>query len=457
MTADPTSAVAPPESAKRSRAVSENPLSIEAFLSLGCMEGVLDPVVAPVGHDRRAERAIYRGGFTDAAADSLASMEGVLEPIVERAAAADQAERDRAQLRPGVALAAVVAIAAYGVHYLPFAPFTIPAGAEAARRPISAAIIAILLGLTLRNTLTLPASIKAGCKKVVRKTIPFAIVCMGAGLNLQDMAGIGLGAIAVTVISIAFAIGATYATARLFGLGKKTSLLLGAGTGICGNSAIIAVAPLIDADDDDVVLSVGTVNLFGLVAMLAWPAIGAALALSATDFGVWCGASIHAVPQVVAAGYALSPDAGALATLVKLVRVTFLAPIVFVMALLYAKHHAAPAIGSKGGLAVHYARLVPWFVWGFVLLAALNTLGLIPTLRFDLPGAITSGDGPAMVSLSSAMTTVGNLLLTLAMAAIGLEVNVRQLAGVGGRAIAAGLVSTAALGAASLLLIGLLL
>ncbi len=456
MSAEPTALTESTAGAESSQAVSNESLSADAFLSLGCMEGILDPVVAPVLPERTAQPAVYGGGFTDAAADSLASMEGVLVPIVERAAAADLADRERARLRPGIAMAGSVAVAAYLLHYLPIAPFTVSAGAGSVRHPISAAIIAILTGLLLRNTLALPDSIKAGCKKVVKKTIPFAIVCMGAGLNLQHLAGIGFGAIAVTVLCIAFAVCTTYYIGRLFGLGRKTALLLGAGTGICGNSAIIAVAPLIDAEDDDVVLSVGTVNLFGIAAMLVWPVIGTWLALSDTEFGVWSGTSIHAVPQVVAAGFAFSPEAGAIATLVKLVRVTFLAPIVFVMALLYAKHHAAPTNGAKGALAVHYARLVPWFVWGFVVLAALNTLGFIPTLSFNMVDALSGGQ-PTTVSLSNAMTTVGKLLLTLAMAAIGLEVNIRQLASVGGKAIAAGLVSTAALGAASLLLISLLL
>jgi len=320
---------------------------------------------------------------------------------------------------------------------------------------VSAAIIAIVLGLTLRNTMRLPGSIRAGCKRAVRKLIPIAIVCTGAGMNLKALAAIGVPAFFITMVCIVVAISGSFYIGRLIGLSRKTSLLLGAGTGICGNSAIVAVAPLIDAGDDDVALSVGAVNLFGLVTMLALPAIGGFLAMSDEAFGIWSGTSIHAVPQVVAAGFAFSPAAGATATLVKLVRVTLLAPLVFVLAIVHAKQSPADAKGAPT-LAIHYARFVPWFVWGFGALALLNTFGMIPTLDFALTGL--SGDAaPQSVALAATLKLIGKILLTIAMAAIGLEINVRQLAGVGARAITAGFITSTILAVASLALIKLLI
>jgi len=430
-------------------------ISADAFLSLGCMEGVYEPIVAPVLSDR--ERLVYADTLHTLAYPSYDSMEGlpgVLEPVVERVAVAEEIARAKAALRPGYAAAAVVAAAAYVLHYLPFAPFTVAGGAGAVRHPVSAAIIAILLGLAARNTMRLPDSIKAGCKRIVRKMIPVAIVCTGAGMNLTELAGVGLSAFLITVVCIVLAVAASYYVGRMFGLSGKTSLLLGAGTGICGNSAIVAVAPLVDAEDEDVALSVGAVNLFGLVTMLVLPVLGGWLSLSSEAFGIWAGTSIHAVPQVVAAGFAYGPDAGATATLVKLVRVTLLAPMVFVLALLHARH--VPTGNTRDRkLAVHYARFVPWFVWGFIGFAVLNTLGMIPTLEFALWGG--GGSSPASIPLASTMKMLGKLLLTLAMAAIGLEVNVRQLAGVGARAISAGFIASALLAGVSLALILLLI
>jgi uncharacterized integral membrane protein (TIGR00698 family) len=374
-------------------------------------------------------------------------MEGLFETVVSPRVARPTLARTAAW--PGYLAAAAVGAIAYALHALPIAPFTIIEG-EAVRHPISAAMIAIVLGLVVRNTLALPGAIKAGCKSAIRKLIPVAIVLTGAGLNFTAMATVGIRALFIIVICIALALVAGYYIGRMLGLSPRTSMLLGAGTGICGNSAIVAVAPLIDAEDDDIVLSVGTVNLLGLVAMLLWPILGTWFALSSEAFGVWAGVSIHAVPQVVAAGFAFTPDAGAMATLVKLVRVAFLAPLVCVLALYYARRRKE-AGDPEGGVTVRYTHLVPWFVWGFVFLALCNTMGFIPTLVFEPSGLVGGNGGP--VDLRGLMKWTSELLLTWAMAAIGLEVSLRQLASVGGNAIAAGTLATIVLGGGSLCLI----
>lgn len=382
-------------------------------------------------------------------------MEGVYEPIVEAVAAPAPPRARRDALWPGYALTALVAALAYGVHFLPVQPFRVVRDATV-RHPISAAILAILMGLLIRNLLPIPASVTAGCKRVIKKVIPLAIVLTGAGLNLVHVGSVGIPALVITMLCMGIAIGAAVYFGRMLGLGQKVAMLIGAGTGICGNSAIVAVAPLIDARDEDLVLSIGTVNLFGLVVMLVCPLLGGALHLGHEAFGIWAGTSIHAVPQVVAAGFALSPEAGSLATLVKLVRVTLLAPLVFVLALVYARNRATTGQSGRHVL-VHYARLVPWFVWGFVVMATLGTLGLIPSLRFEPAGFLGGTGGEMTLSLVGLLTGAGKLLLTLAMAAIGLEVNVRLLAGVSTRAVLTGLVASAVLAAASLALIKLLL
>src|SRR5262249_52984233 len=156
------------------------------------------------------------------------------------------------------------------------------------------------------------------CKVVVRKTVPLTIVLTGAGLNLALLATVGAKALAITVVCIVIATAAAYYCGRVFGLWPKTALLIGPGTAICGNSAIVAVARLIDASDEDVTLSVGTINIMGLLLMFALPVAGGILKLPDDAFAVWSGSTIHAVPQVVAAAFAFSQKAGTLATLVKL-------------------------------------------------------------------------------------------------------------------------------------------
>jgi uncharacterized integral membrane protein (TIGR00698 family) len=379
---------------------------------------------------------------------SLGSMEGLISHVVEPSAAAPA--RAWVKLVPGYALSISIAIVAYLLHELPIAPFSVIGDGGVLRHPISAAIIAVLLGLLIRNTLVLPDSLKPGCKSAIKTFIPIAIVLTGGGLNLAVLATVGAKALGIVLICIAVALTGGYYLGRVCRLSHKTSLLIGAGTAICGNSAIVATAPLLDAEDDDIVLSIGTVNLFGLLAMLVWPALGRMASLGSDGFGLWAGTSIHAVPQVVAAGFAYSADAGTLATLVKLVRVACMAPMVFVLALIHTRRHAADV--SRSSLVVNYARLLPWFVWGFMILSAANTLGLLPALSFR-PAGFLGASQPITVNLDQLCTWAANLLLTMDMAAIGLEVNVRQLVAVGGQALLAGLLATILLGGVSLILI----
>jgi uncharacterized integral membrane protein (TIGR00698 family) len=335
--------------------------------------------------------------------------------------------------------AVLVTALAYGLHYLPVPPFRVVAG-QGARYPVSAAIIAIVAGVLARNLLPLPAAAIESAKGLARRIIPITIVLTGAGLNLLRVASVGSRALLITVVCMAVSMTAAIWLGRLLGVLHKTRMLIGAGTAICGTSAIVAVAPLIDADDEDLMLSIGTINILGLALMFLLPAVGGVLHLGDQAFGVWAGTTIHAVPQVVAAGFAYSAAAGALATLVKLVRVTLLAPLLFIVGFLHARR-------SGSAVAIRYSRLVPPFVYGFMALALCNTLGLFPVLQFRF-GAYPMADS---------LANLGELLLTLSMAAMGLEVNVRFLAHTGGRAVLTGAAATVILCVTSLLLIRLFL
>jgi uncharacterized integral membrane protein (TIGR00698 family) len=391
----------------------------------------------------------YYDSISSDALLSLDSMEGVYSlPVVEKRSAAAPKSAPRDSVWPGYYLTAVTAAVAYGIHYLPFAPFQV-SSETGVRRPVSAAIVAILGGVLIRNLLPVPGSIVEGCKVVVRKAIPLTIVLTGAGLNLALLATIGAKAMMITIVCIGIALVSSY-IGRLLGLWSKTSLLIGVGTAICGNSAIIAVAPLIDATDEDVTLSVGTVNIMGLLFMFILPFVGGLLKLSDDAFGVWAGSTIHAVPQVVAAAFAYSPKAGTLATLVKLVRVTLLAPLMIALVLLYAHKRRAE-------VTVHYSRLVPSFVWGFLVVALLNTANLIPTLQFHVAPWVAGASGNFAISSNAVLSELEQILLTLAMAAMGLEVSIRRLAKVGGPAVLTGLGAAIILCLASLALIRILL
>ena len=366
-------------------------------------------------------------------------MEGVYaQPVAENKSSPTRAPKP-SQL-PGYILALAVAALAYLIHYLPFPPFRVTA-ASGVRYPMSAAIISMLAGIAVRNLARLPAYLIDSVRGMPARVIPTSIVLTGAGLNLAATAAIGIRTLMITLVCLTVALASSMwlgAVTRLF---RKTAILIGVGTAICGTSAIVAVAPLIEAEDHDMVLAIGTVNILGLLFMFALPALGTLLRLSDQAFGVWAGTTIHAVPQVLAAAFSYSQPAGALATIVKLVRVALLAPLIFVLGIWHSRQAGA------GQAQIHYHRLVPVFVWGFLLFASLNTAELLPVLQFRF-GAY---------STSSLLTNASELLLAISMAAMGLEVNIVQFSKVGGRAMLVGTLSGLILLATSLLLIRLYL
>jgi uncharacterized integral membrane protein (TIGR00698 family) len=340
---------------------------------------------------------------------SFDSMEG-LNVVIPR-------PRPEPSTRPRLSalwIAGAIAAAAYGLHQL--------------YRPMSAAIIAILLGASIRNLLKLPPAWIESSKGLAKRIIPATIVLTGASLNVTDVARVGGASLAVIAASIACATFTALAAGRLLGARPKTAMLVGCGTAICGTSAIIAAAPIIGADDDDLLISVSTVNLLGLLAMLGLPPAAMWWHMPQAAFGVWAGSTVHAVPQAVTTGYTYGTQAGALATLTKLVRVTMLAPYLIVLAL--TAHRKA---------RVSIAKLLPLFIWGFLALAALNTLGLLPVLAFHPLGGVER-----QAPLAAVLNDAGTLLLTVSMAAMGIEVNVRSLLRTGVPALATGAVASAA-------------
>lgn len=367
---------------------------------------------------------------------SLDSMEGVYARPVAEIKAPPQLRPPKTSPLSGYVLTLAATGFAYLVHYLPFPPFRVT-GASGVRHPLSAAIIAMLAGIAVRNLIRLPAYVVESARGMPRRVIPASIVLTGAGLNLAAIASIGIRALMITLACLTVALASSIWLGAMTRLVRKTAILIGAGTAICGTSAIVAVAPLIQAEDQDMLLAIGTVNILGLAFMFAMPLLGSLMHLSDQAFGVWAGTSIHAVPQVLAAAFSYSQPAGALATLVKLVRVALLAPLIFGLGIWHSRQAGA------GKTEIHYHRLVPAFVWGFLVLASLNTADLLPVVQFRFGAYPTS----------SMLTDASELLLAISMAAMGLEVNIVQFSKIGGRAMLVGTLSGLILLATSLLLI----
>lgn len=338
------------------------------------------------------------------------------------------------RLLPGLALASILSLVSFAVARAPVAPFTLASGLH----PLGSSSVAILCGILLANLLPLGSIFAAGIRFCTRVILPTGIVLLGARLAFGDLMKVGLTGLVLSVVSIGTCAGVILLLVRVFSLPVKVTTLVGVGTAICGGSAIAAAGPAIDAEEKDIAWSVAAVALLGLLAMLILPIAGHALGLQTTAFGMWAGLTIHQTPQVVAAGLAYGGNAGEVATLIKLVRVTLLAPVVFFLGLLWARSGA----GSKG-CRVGWSKLLPPFVIGFLLMAACRSLGW---LDFGVP--LLSTDA-APVKLLDAARGGDRIALTTAMAAIGLDTRFSSFRRTGLKPLVAGVIAAVAMSVAT--------
>ena len=345
----------------------------------------------------------------------------------------------------GICLAAGVTCLAILTHVWLLKPFGIPFGPS---------VIAMIYGIVIANLLNLPDKVFSGLHWIVSGLIPIAIVALGAGLDLSVLASNGWTFLGLVVLAVAVSLGAAGIFGKWLGLSREATLLVGAGSAICGSSAILAIAPLLKAKKENIIASVAAINLIGLLAMTVCIVVGLVFdQIAASDFGQWCGATIHAVPTVAGAAFDHSEEAGEIATLIKLGRVAMLAPLVIAFAI-WCRTGASTNSNAAGSKLGNPLRLVPWFVVGFVIAALLKTFQLMPTLNFSDRSALI--DQPLSLDAASSIQWVGKMLLTLAMAAIGLQVGLRSMLKTGRTAVLATLFTWIVLSAALLTAILLL-
>jgi uncharacterized integral membrane protein (TIGR00698 family) len=294
----------------------------------------------------------------------------------------------------------------------------------AARAWLEPLVLAILLGAVVRSTWTPDARWKPGIDLAAKQLLEVAIVLLGLTLDVPLLLHAGAALATGIVVAVAAALAVGYALGRALGLRRRLAILVACGNAICGNSAIAAVAPVIGAEPDDVASSIAFTAVLGVAAVLALPHLIGPLGLSEYQYGVLAGLTVYAVPQVLAATLPVSVLSGQIGTLVKLTRVLMLGPVVLGLSLAMRRRGASPRT------RIAYGRLVPWFIVGFLALAGLRAAGAVP-----LP--VVEG-----------ARTVSGALTVLAMAALGLGVDVRVLRRVGGAVTAT---STGAL----LLLLGI--
>lgn len=355
-------------------------------------------------------------------------------------------------LYPGLAVTLVLAILARMLQSLPFPPFTIEGG----RHPIDAILLAIVLGMVVRNTITPPRWLGPGVAFSVKSVLPFAIVLMGAKLDFYDVVRVSGQALVVNVVCVVVALIGTIWLCHRMGLARNLGLLIGVGTAICGGTAIALSAPVLEAKDDETALAVTVINVLGLAAIVAFPVLGGLLQLDQMQFGVWAGTAVHATPQVMAAGFAYGEQAGEIAVIVKLVRVLLLAPLLVGLGWWVAREKRRQQEAYVGKRA-QLTALFPPFIVGFVLVALANTANLLPDFTLHLQQSFLWEAGSVDIAMATVATESSSFLITMAMAGVGLGVHLRGLAKVGLRALQVGLFAAVLLAGFSLALLMLLM
>ena len=266
---------------------------------------------------------------------------------------------------------------------------------------LGASIIALFMG-TIINSFFHPAWIKPALKFTSKKVLKAAIILLGASLSVGTILSVGKMTFFVMIFTFAMCFGGGYFVRKFFGLNWKLSNLISAGTGICGGSAVAAIAPVIDADDKDIAFAMSSTFLFDMVMVALYPIMGRALGMSDIAYGIWAGTSVNDTASVVASGYAFSEAAGDFATMVKLTRTIAIIPTVLVFAYIGARIKQKELKKASNGQKVNLMKIIPWFIGGFLLLAILNSVGCIPT------------------AVSGLLKSASKFLMVSALAAIGL-------------------------------------
>lgn len=278
---------------------------------------------------------------------------------------------------------------------------------------IGAAVIAMFIGMGINALWQPTAAFKPGLTFTSKKLLKFAIILLGAGLSIGVILNVGKMSLMVMAFTLLTCFGGGYFIGKALGLNWKLSNLISAGTGICGGSAIAAIAPTIDAKDTDIAYAMSATFLFDMAMIILFPIMGRAMGLTDIAYGLWAGTAVNDTSSVVAAGFAFSEAAGDFATMVKLTRTLSIIPTVLIFALINVriKRREAQAAGSAAEIKANVSvkKLFPWFIVGFLAMSALKSVGLIPD------------------AVSDVLKDLSKFLMVSALAAIGLNTSFKEM------------------------------
>ena len=310
--------------------------------------------------------------------------------------------RDPLSLGPGIALSGGIAAVAMALHAVP--------GPAA----VSPMVLAFVIGIAASALFGIPPSTRPGVRFTAKSLLRIGVALLGLQLTVYQLADLGIATLIIVISVLIASFLFTKWVGRVLGVDAALTELLAAGTSICGASAVIATNAVTRAPDQDVGYAVASVSLFGTLSMVIYPLLFGVLHLDVRSYGLWAGASIHEVAQVVAAAFQVDLISGKVAVPVKLARVASLAPLVLILgALRFRRQNNAGNgnldSGNRDAPRFQCRQIFPLFMLGFVILVAINSVITIPT------------------SWHGWIVQVTTFLLTMSLAAIGLETSVRDL------------------------------
>lgn len=291
-------------------------------------------------------------------------------------------------------------------------------------------LIAVLMGICWRQVAGSLTLTQPGVKFTMKRILRLAVILLGLRLSLAEVMAIGPKGLIIVSASTVSTFYFTCWLGRQLQVGRRLAQLIAAGTSICGASAVVATNAVVDGSEEDMAYAISTITGFGTVAMLTYPVISNLLALTPAAFGLWSGASVHEVAQVIATAFQAGPVSGEIATVTKLSRVLLIIPIMLSLG-----WQSRPSLNSHDETK---SLPIPWFVVLFGLLTVINSFGIVPE------------------TIRASMLQLNQLLLCMALAAMGLETNLNQLLKLGRKPLYLAGISWLFLAGVSLSLISML-
>lgn len=287
---------------------------------------------------------------------------------------------------------------------------------------LEALTIAIIIGMIYNNTVGTQKRLKDGVQFSLKTLLKIGIVLLGFKMDIHMILKLGPRILSMVLVYVPLALVGAILLGRIFKINKKLSTLIGVGSSICGASAVVAIAPSIEADDEDAVIAVSVVSLLGAIGVMIYSGIAATGPnLTPIQYGTWAGLSLHGVAHALAAAFALGDNAGEIGTFVKMARVLMLVPVTVVLSYFFQSENSD-----------NKKAKFPMYVLYFILAGVINSLGFIPA------------------NITNILMKGSSLLILMSMTAMGLMVNFKSIIRKGTKALILGTILFAVLSSVSL-------